>query len=88
MLASDEAGPINLGNPNEICILELAEIILRLAGSESALDFRPAPQDDPTTRRPDIGKAAELLGWAPQVSLADGLKQTIAWQRSLTAVHA
>jgi dTDP-glucose 4,6-dehydratase len=88
MLASDEAGPVNLGNPNEICILELAETILRLTGSESALDFRPAPPDDPATRRPDIGKAAELLGWAPQVSLANGLKQTIAWQRSLAAVDA
>jgi dTDP-glucose 4,6-dehydratase len=88
MLASHETGPINLGNPNEICILELAETILCLTGSESALDFRPAPQDDPTSRRPDIGKAAELLGWAPQVSLANGLKQTIAWQRSLAAVDA
>jgi nucleoside-diphosphate-sugar epimerase len=83
MLGSDQAGPINLGNPNEITILELAETILDLTGSESALDFRAAPQDDPTTRRPDIAKAAELLGWAPQVPLTQGLEQTIAWQQTL-----
>jgi dTDP-glucose 4,6-dehydratase len=88
MLASDEAGPINLGNPNEISILELAETILRLTGSESALEFRPMPQDDPANRRPDISKAGELLGWAPQVSLIDGLEKAIAWQRSLAAAHA
>jgi dTDP-glucose 4,6-dehydratase len=85
MLGSNEPGPINLGNPNEITILELAETILRLTGSQSALDFRPAPQDDPTTRWPDIGKARELLGWKPRIALADGLVKTIAWQRGRTA---
>jgi nucleoside-diphosphate-sugar epimerase len=74
--------------PNEISILELAETILRLTGSESALEFRPMPQDDPANRRPDISKAGELLGWAPQVSLIDGLEKAIAWQRSLAAAHA
>jgi dTDP-glucose 4,6-dehydratase len=88
MLGSDEAGPINLGNPNEISILELAETVLRLTGSSSPLGFRPVPQDDPTTRRPDITKAAALLGWSPTVPLADGLSRTITWQRSLTAVPA
>ena len=88
MLASGESGPINLGNPNEICVLELAENILLLTGSDSPFAFRSAPQDDPTTRRPDIGKAWELLRWAPQVSLTDGLGQTIAWQRSRAAAHA
>jgi dTDP-glucose 4,6-dehydratase len=87
MLASDEAGPVNLGNPNEITVLELADIILRLTGSGSPLEFRPAPQDDPVTRRPDIAKAAALLGWAPVVPLTDGLARTITWQRSLAAIQ-
>ena len=84
MLMSGEAGPVNLGNPNEISIIELARIILSLTGSASVLEFRPAPQDDPTTRRPDIAKAVALLGWAPTVPLAEGLMRTIAWQRSLS----
>ena len=88
MLGSGEAGPINLGNPNEISILELAETVLSLTGSNSPLGFRPIPQDDPTTRRPDITKAAALLGWSPTVPLADGLSRTITWQRSLAAVPA
>ena len=88
MLISDEPGPINLGNPNEISIIELAKIILSLTGSNSSLEFRPAPQDDPTTRQPDIAKAIALLGWAPTVSLTEGLTQTIAWQRSLIAAPA
>lgn len=87
MLASDQPGPVNLGNPNEISILELAETVLGSTGSESRLEFRPAPQDDPVTRRPGIAKAAALLDWAPTVSLADGLARTIAWQRSLATVE-
>jgi dTDP-glucose 4,6-dehydratase len=87
MLASDEAGPVNLGNPDEISILELAETILRLTGSESAPEFRPAAADDPASRRPDISRARKLLGWAPKVPLADGLRQTIAWQRGIAAAH-
>lgn len=85
MLISDEAGPMNLGNPNEISIIELAHTILSLTGSKSALEFLPLPQDDPACRRPDITKATALLGWVPKVSLADGLTRTIAWQRSLSA---
>jgi dTDP-glucose 4,6-dehydratase len=88
MLGSGEAGPVNLGNPNEISVLDLAETVLRLTGSNSPLGFRPVPQDDPTTRRPDISKAAALLGWSPTVPLADGLIRTITWQRTLTAVQA
>jgi dTDP-glucose 4,6-dehydratase len=84
MLMSDEAGPVNLGNPNEISVLELARIILDLTDSASAFEFRPAPPDDPATRRPDIAKAMALLNWAPTVSLAEGLVRTIAWQRSLS----
>jgi dTDP-glucose 4,6-dehydratase len=84
MLISDEAGPVNLGNPSEISILELATIIIGLTGSASVLDFRPAPTDDPTNRRPDIAKAMALLNWVPTVPLAEGLERTIAWQRSLS----
>jgi dTDP-glucose 4,6-dehydratase len=88
MLASDDAGPVNLGNPNEISILELAETVLALTGSQSPLEYRPAPPDDPATRRPDIAKAAALLDWTPTVQLADGLARTIAWQRSLATIPA
>ena len=84
MLRSDAAGPVNLGNPSEISILELANTILGLTGADSPLEFRPAPQDDPATRQPDIAKATALLGWAPTVPLAEGLTRTIAWQRSLS----
>jgi dTDP-glucose 4,6-dehydratase len=88
MLGCDEPGPINLGNPNEITILELAEAVRRLTGCDAPLDFKAAPQDDPTTRRPDISRAAAQLGWLPEVALTDGLEQTISWQRSLSPVHA
>ncbi len=84
MLVSADPGPVNLGNPNEISILELARIILRLVGSAAPLEYRSAPQDDPATRRPNIDKAASLLGWAPKVPLEAGLARTIAWQRGLT----
>lgn len=88
MLTSDETGPINLGNPNEISIIGLAQAILSLTGSNSTLEFRPAPQDDPMTRQPDIGKATALLGWVPTVALTEGLARTIAWQRSFIAASA
>lgn len=72
-------GPINLGNPTEYSMLELAEIILRLTGSKSTLTFKPLPKDDPNQRQPDITKAKESLKWAPSVSLKDGLEETIRW---------
>jgi dTDP-glucose 4,6-dehydratase len=87
MLRSDDPGPVNLGNPNEISMLELAKIILKLTGSGSPFEFLPSPQDDPATRRPDIDKARLLLGWVPRVTLADGLARTVAWQRELSAVR-
>jgi dTDP-glucose 4,6-dehydratase len=83
MLASQETGPINLGNPNEITILELATLIKELTGSTSEIVHLPLPQDDPTTRRPDITVAKAKLDWTPQVALRDGLAQTILWQQSL-----
>jgi UDP-glucuronate decarboxylase len=79
----DVTGPINLGNPTEITIRELAEMILHLVGSRSRIVSRPLPQDDPRQRRPDISKARALLGWEPSVSLADGLRETVGYFRSL-----
>ena len=76
-------GPINLGNPNEFTIRELAEEVIELTGSSSTLEFRPLPQDDPTQRQPDIARARELLGWEPVVQLREGLMQTIAYFDSL-----
>jgi UDP-glucuronate decarboxylase len=72
-------GPINLGNPNEITILELAERIISLVGSRSKLEFWPSPQDDPRQRCPDITRAKKILHWSPKVLLDQGLQRTIAY---------
>ena len=80
MATPDEIiGPVNLGNPSEFTILELAENVIRLTGSSSRIVFNPLPQDDPTQRRPDISKAKELLHWTPGIPLADGLVKTIQY---------
>jgi UDP-glucuronate decarboxylase len=79
----DTTGPINLGNPSEITIRDLAETILDLTGSSSRIVSRPLPQDDPRQRCPDITKARTVLGWEPKVPLADGLKETVAYFRHL-----
>nr|WP_249178182.1 UDP-glucuronic acid decarboxylase family protein [Burkholderia vietnamiensis] len=79
---ADLTGPINLGNPHEIAVSELAQVILRLTGSKSRLVFRPLPQDDPTQRCPDIGLARTNLDWAPTVGLEAGLRRTIDYFRS------
>jgi UDP-glucuronate decarboxylase len=71
-------GPLNLGNPAEFTIRELAELVLRLTGSRSRLEFRPLPQDDPRQRRPDIARVQALTQWAPKVALEEGLQRTIA----------
>jgi UDP-glucuronate decarboxylase len=79
----DVTGPINLGNPGEYTMIELAETVLRLSGSTSKLVFHPLPSDDPKQRQPNIGKAREHLGWEPKVALEDGLKDTIAYFKSI-----
>ncbi len=80
MATPDEIiGPVNLGNPSEFTILELAENVIRLTGSSSRIVFKPLPQDDPTQRRPDISKAKELIHWTPGIQLADGLVKTIQY---------
>lgn len=79
--SSEVTGPLNLGNPGEFTMLELAEMVLRLTGSPSKLEFRPLPADDPRQRRPDITKAKALLNWEPEVPLEEGLGRTIAYFR-------
>ncbi len=76
---ADLVGPINLGNPCEFTVRELAEKVLHFTGSKSKLIFMPLPQDDPKQRQPNISLAREKLGWEPKVSLEDGLKETIAY---------
>jgi len=80
MLSNDDiTGPINLGNPQEFTIAELARIVIDLTGSKSRIVHRPRPEDDPCQRRPDISKAQELLGWQPKMPLREGLSRTIAY---------
>jgi UDP-glucuronate decarboxylase len=76
---SDGSEPINLGNPVEMTVSELAERVVALTGTTNQVVYRPLPQDDPTRRRPDITRAKEVLGWAPKVSLEEGLVHTCAW---------
>ena len=76
-------GPVNIGNPKEFSILELAQKIIALVGSDSELEFKPLPQDDPIQRRPDISKAAKLLDWDPQIDLDQGLVKTISYFEDL-----
>ena len=79
LLDSDYVGPVNIGNPDEFTVLELAVTVLELTGSASELVFKPLPQDDPTRRRPDISLAAEVMAWKPEISLREGLTRTIPW---------
>ncbi len=88
LMNSDESitGPINLGNPGEFTMIELAEKVLRLIGGKSKLTFMPLPQDDPKQRQPDITFAKKALDWTPKISLDDGLKETIAYFRKFLNV--
>ena len=79
LMMSDESEPVNIGNPNEMTVLQLAERILKKAGSKSKVVFKPLPVDDPKQRRPDISKAKKLLKWEPIVSLEEGLDKTIEY---------
>ena len=76
-------GPINLGNPAELSVGELASSIIKLSGSDSKITFKPIPEDDPRRRKPDISQASNLLGWEPNIELTSGLKKTIAYFESL-----
>jgi len=89
MLTPDDVtGPINLGNPGEFSMLELAESILGLVGSRSRLVFKPLPADDPRQRKPDISMARRVLDWEPTVQLREGLRETIAYFRRLMELPA
>ena len=79
------ADPLNIGNPGEFTVRQLADLVLRLTGSSSAVVERPLPVDDPRVRRPDIARATATLGWEPQVTLEEGLTRTIAYFRALEA---
>lgn len=85
LLDRDATGPVNLGNPFELTMLDLAERVLAATGSSSRLEHRALPTDDPTRRRPDIALAAELLGWSPAVGFDDGLARTVRYFGSLAA---
>jgi dTDP-glucose 4,6-dehydratase len=81
LLFSDFHEPVNLGNPNEVSILDFAKEILELSGSKSEIVFKPLPQDDPRVRRPDITRARQLLGWEPQVERREGMRRTLEFFR-------
>jgi UDP-glucuronate decarboxylase len=72
-------GPLNLGNPIEFTIHQLAQLVLQLTGSKSEIQFNPLPQDDPKQRRPEISLAKEVIGWEPRVPLEEGLQKTIGY---------
>ncbi|MGH9005790.1 MAG: GDP-mannose 4,6-dehydratase, partial [Acidimicrobiia bacterium] len=81
LLDGDLTGPVNIGNPAEYTIRQLADMVLEVTGSASEIVHEPLPVDDPTQRQPDITLAREALGWEPQVDLREGLERTAAWFR-------
>ena len=85
MMNNDQGfiGPVNLGNPSERTVLNLAEIVLEMTGSKSKITYKDLPSDDPVKRKPDIKKAQEILGWKPEVDIKDGLKKTIEYFKSI-----
>ncbi|MEH3102528.1 MAG: SDR family oxidoreductase [Sphingomonas phyllosphaerae] len=83
--APDVTGPVNIGNPNEFTIRELAELVIELTGSRSTLAYRPLPQDDPMQRQPNISVARDTLGWEPKVQLREGLERTIDYFRNFVS---
>ena len=80
---SNHPGPINIGNPREISLLELAEIVTKVVGGSGEMEFKPLPEDDPKTRNPNIQRAKDILGWSPIVEIEDGILRTAEWMRSL-----
>jgi dTDP-glucose 4,6-dehydratase len=90
-VASGHPGPINLGNPEELSVLAIAELVREVAGSASEVVFVARPEDDPTVRQPDIALARSVLGWQPTVGIRDGLRRTLTWfadQLTLTIPHS
>jgi nucleoside-diphosphate-sugar epimerase len=85
LMNSSYSEPVNIGNPNELTVLELAEKVIELTASKSKIAFRPLPKDDPTKRQPDITRAKKELSWEPKISLEEGLKKTIDYFKALKA---
>jgi dTDP-glucose 4,6-dehydratase len=85
LLMSDETGPVNIGNPDEVSIKEFAEEVVALTGSKSEITYKDLPADDPKTRRPDISKAREVLGWEPKVGRSEGLRRTLEYFQGAVA---
>jgi dTDP-glucose 4,6-dehydratase len=85
LLMSDEAQPTNIGNPAEMTVLQFAQVIQKLTGTNAPIEFRPLPEDDPKIRRPDITKARALLKWEPEVPLEEGIGRTIEYFRSVVS---
>lgn len=85
LLISDYAYPINIGNPNEITILQFAEEIIKLTGTNQKIIYKPLPTDDPLQRQPDITKAKEILNWEPKISRSEGMKRTFEYFKNLTS---
>jgi dTDP-glucose 4,6-dehydratase len=83
LFLSDSVGPVNVGNPNEFTVLQLAQKVIEMTGSDSRIEYRPLPTDDPTVRQPDISLARRELGWEPKVELEEGLHRTIPHFRAL-----
>jgi dTDP-glucose 4,6-dehydratase len=79
LLMSDEVNPVNIGNPEEITLLQFAEEIIEITGTSSRIVFEPLPEDDPKVRQPDISKAQKVLGWTPKVNRHDGLVETLKY---------
>jgi len=80
--------PVNIGNPRELTVMEIAKLVLKLTGSNSQLQHQPLPVDDPKVRRPDIRKAKALLGWEPKIELEEGLRKTIEYFRRVLTVKS
>jgi UDP-glucuronate decarboxylase len=86
MGASSNKGPINLGNPNENTLLELASMVTKVVGGPGEIVYRELPQDDPKRRKPDIFRARSVLGWEPKVSLEEGIRRTADWMAKSLAL--
>ena len=87
-MLSDENDPVNIGNPREMTIEEIARTIIRMTGAKSQIVYKPLPTDDPKVRQPDITRARTLLGWEPKVALEEGLVKTIEYFRTKVGLEA
>jgi dTDP-glucose 4,6-dehydratase len=79
LMRSFESRPVNVGNPQELTVREIAELIVEISGSESEMVFEPLPEDDPKRRCPEISRAREVLGWEPRIPVREGLQRTLSW---------